>query len=280
MGKQFQVIGENRVAYTDRGSGPAVVFIHGLPTSSYLWNYAIDRLEGKFRCIAPDLMGLGDTEAGAAADLTMPSQAAMVVSLLDRLGIERAALVAHDQGGAVAQIIATRHPERVTKLVLVDTVCYDNWPVAGVKLMQWIASLPFSSWFFGSMTLRSVANRLGVGFPSGFYDKSKAGDDIRREYERTVTSTVERVRRFKRFILAGDNRYTMELAPDLKKLAIPTLIVWAGNDPYIPLKWASKLAADIPGAEGPVVIPKCGHFVPWEKPDELADQLLRFLTGV
>jgi pimeloyl-ACP methyl ester carboxylesterase len=160
--------------------------------------------------------------------------------------------------------------------VLLDVVCYDNWPVAGVKLMQFVARLPGSSLIFGSSLLRKAANLIGAGFPSGFHDKSKATDDIREDYARTVASTAERVRRFKKFLLAGDNKYTMEIAPDLKKLAIPTLIIWAENDPYINVSWGRRLAAEIPNSAN-LVIPDCGHYVPWEKARELAEAILGFL---
>ena len=78
-------------------------------------------------------LGLGDTETGAGADWSLPAQADSVIGLLDRLGLGRVAVVGHDQGGAIAQLIAIQHPDRVAALVLADAEAYDNWPSADVR---------------------------------------------------------------------------------------------------------------------------------------------------
>lgn len=87
-----------RVAYLDDGDGPPLLLLHGCPFSSYIWRHLIPLLRERFRCIAPDLLGLGDTETPPGADWSQPAQAATVVGLLDALRIDAAHVVAHDHG--------------------------------------------------------------------------------------------------------------------------------------------------------------------------------------
>ncbi len=110
--KRFLEVGDARVAYVDQGSGPPVLLLHGCPFSSFVWRNVISRLSGRFRCIAPDLRGLGDTETPLGADWSVRSQMQMVVGLLDALGLEKVHVVGHDQGGAVAQLLAANHSNR------------------------------------------------------------------------------------------------------------------------------------------------------------------------
>src|SRR6266478_5652916 len=109
-----------RIAYIDRGTGPAALFLHGFPLSSFQWRGAIDRLSAQRRCLAPDSMGLGHTEVAAGQSVTPSAQADMLAAFLDRLSVRDVDLVANDSGGAVAQLFVTRYPQRVRSLLLTN----------------------------------------------------------------------------------------------------------------------------------------------------------------
>ena len=111
-------IGEAQVAYLDQGCGTPLLLLHGCPFSSFIWRGVIARLADRLRCLAPDLLGLGDTETPPEADWSLPAQADMVLGFLDALDITECAVVGHDQGAAIAQLLAVSHPERITQLVL------------------------------------------------------------------------------------------------------------------------------------------------------------------
>src|SRR5215212_11576073 len=128
--KHFLDVGEARVAYYEEGNGEPLLLLHGCPFSSYIWRKVIPLLSPRYRCLAPDLLGLGDTETPEGTDWSLRAQAAMVVGFLDALGIERAHVVGHDHGGAIAQLLAAEHPERVDRLVISNAEAYDNWPSA------------------------------------------------------------------------------------------------------------------------------------------------------
>jgi haloalkane dehalogenase len=129
--RRFAQTSFGRIAYIDRGKGPAALFLHGFPLSSFQWRGAIDRLSGHRRCLAPDSMGLGYTEVAAGQSVTPSAQADMFVAFLDRLGVPDVDLIANDSGGAVAQLFVTRYPQRVRSLLLTNCdVEVDSPPAA------------------------------------------------------------------------------------------------------------------------------------------------------
>jgi pimeloyl-ACP methyl ester carboxylesterase len=115
-GKRFVRVGDARVAYYEEGRGEPVLLLHGCPFSSFVWRKVIPRLSPRYRCLAPDLLGLGDTETPNDADWSLRAQAAMVVGFLAALDVQRAHVIGHDHGGALAQLLAAERPERVDPL--------------------------------------------------------------------------------------------------------------------------------------------------------------------
>ncbi len=93
-------VGAARVAYRDEGQGRPVLLLHGCPFSSFIWRKVVPMLSPHFRCLAPDLLGLGDTETPADADWSLPAQARTVLAFLDALSIGVADVVGHDHGGS------------------------------------------------------------------------------------------------------------------------------------------------------------------------------------
>lgn len=104
--KKFMPVRDARVAYYEEGDGVPVLLLHGCPFSSFIWRKVISLLSPHYRCLAPDLLGLGDTETPKNGDWSLRAQARMTVGFLDALGIKTAHVVGHDHGGAVAQLLA------------------------------------------------------------------------------------------------------------------------------------------------------------------------------
>src|SRR5882757_11012152 len=118
--RRFAETACGRIAYIDRGTGEAALFLHGFPLSSFQWRGAIDRLSAQRRCLAPDWMGLGHTEVAPGQSITPAAQADMIAAFLNRLAIQQVDLIASDSGGAVAQLFVTRYPQRVRTLLLTN----------------------------------------------------------------------------------------------------------------------------------------------------------------
>jgi haloalkane dehalogenase len=121
-----------RIAYVERGTGPAALFLHGFPLNGFQWRGALERLSPYRRCVAPDFLGLGYTEVAEGQSAAADAQADMLVELLDTLSIDSVDVVANDSGGAVAQLLVTRHPERVRTLLLTKCDVENDSPPAVV----------------------------------------------------------------------------------------------------------------------------------------------------
>ena len=279
MVKRYVDLGDVRVSCLERGEGDPVIFIHGIPTSSFLWRKVMAVVGSRFHCYAPDLMGLGDTEVSLDHDYSMPAQADVVSRFVKTLGFPSAAIVGHDQGGACAQILAARYPDIVTHLVLVNSVAYDNWPVRGVKRMMRLLRIPLLVWALDAAFMIAPLRTGKRMLRHTVFDRSVLTNDVVREYMRPIGSSRSRRRRFRRYTLSGDCRYTQEVARDLKKFNRPTMIVWGTEDPFLPVVWAERLAEGIGGSRRLEMVPAAGHFLPEEKPEALGNLILDFLSS-
>ncbi len=271
------------IAYLEAGSGtrPPVLFVHGIPTSGWLWRHVLRMLGNDLHGYAPDLMGLGDTDVDPdRTPLHMDAQAEMLLEFMISMGHERFAVVAHDQGGAAAQLIAARWPERVTALVLTNCVAYDNWPVPEIARLQALWQVPVVPEVLvrsGAFLWRETRTRWSA-FRRGVHDPRSFSDEAIREYLRPLHGTAGQRRRFVRFLRSGHPRYSLAAVEGLRRFERPTLVLWGAEDRYISPSWGAKLAEDIPGTVAFRLIPFCGHFWQEERPAEFAAHMGRFLV--
>src|SRR5579864_6086262 len=200
--KQFVHVGDTRVAYRDDGAGPPLLLLHGCPFSSFVWRNVLPTLAATHRCLAPALLGLGDTETAPGADWSLPAQEQMVLGLLDALDIEKASIVGHDHGGAIAQMLAAHYPDRVDRLVLCNVEAYDNWPSADERPLVRLTQTPI----LGDLVLRAYGTRrvhrllLRVG--KAVKNKAVLTDELIDGYIRANASDAHRRAKTARF-LAG-----------------------------------------------------------------------------
>jgi haloalkane dehalogenase len=138
-----------RMAYRETGSGPPIVFLHGNPTSSFLWRSVLPELSSLGRCIAPDLIGMGDSDKLPADDparYTFVRHREFLDALLDALGVTgEVTLVVHDWGSALGFDWARRHPDRVRGIVYMEAIVapyadWDAWPDAARPMFQSLRS--------------------------------------------------------------------------------------------------------------------------------------------
>lgn len=130
------------IGYEDVGSGLPVLFLHGLLVDGRLWRGVVRELEG-LRCTVPDLpLGAHRVAMAPGADLSPPAVADLVVESLDALGLPEATIVANDTGGAIAQMLAARHPERVSRLLLTPCDTYDNFLPPTFRYLQAVPRIP------------------------------------------------------------------------------------------------------------------------------------------
>lgn len=132
---------DSDMAYVDVGSGDPIVFLHGSPTSSYLWRNVIPHVEGRGRCLAPDLIGMGDSGKNPSGSYRLVDHARYLDAWFEALGLSKnVTLVVHDWGSALGFYWAQRHPEHVKALVYMEAIVrpltWDEWPEAATKMFK------------------------------------------------------------------------------------------------------------------------------------------------
>jgi pimeloyl-ACP methyl ester carboxylesterase len=282
LAKHFVHVGNARVAFADQGEGSPVLLLHGCPFSSFIWRNVIAPLaRAGHWCVAPDLLGLGDTDTPPDADWSLPAQVAMVTGLLDTLGLERVHVVGHDHGGAIAQLLAADHPDRIDRLVLCNAEAYDNWPSGDERPFVIATQLPLIGPLVrlalsSPKTLKVILREVkAVNNPSALTDELVAG------YVRANLSDSHKRAKTARF-LAGqldpdNNRHTLEAVDRLRRFDRPTMLLWGSEDPHFGPEWADRLATDIAGFSRKELLPT-GHLVMEEQPERFTALLADFLA--
>jgi pimeloyl-ACP methyl ester carboxylesterase len=284
--RRFAEVKSGRIAYFEAGQGPAALFLHGVPLNGYHWRHIIDRVRHRRRCIAIDLMGLGFTEIAPSQDVSFTAQAQMIAEVLDALDIETVDLVANDSGGAIAQIFAAHQSHRLSSLVLTNCDVHDGWPPRQVLPVIEHARKGTISSVFGPMAERPdlARERYARGEPAPLFrayaDPSILTDELIRLYLEPPLSSPARIDAFQRYWLSFDNKHTVAIQDALKKLEVPTLIVWGLKDIFFDVRWAYWLKNTIPGARCVVEVNDARLFFPEDRPDALAPAVLAFWDEV
>jgi pimeloyl-ACP methyl ester carboxylesterase len=280
--RRFAEVVSGRIAFFEKGNGPAALFVHGVPLDGYHWRHVIDRIEHRRRCIAIDLMGLGHTEISRSQDVSFTAQARMIAEVLDYLSIERVDLIGNDSGGAIAQIFAAHYPNRLRSLVLTNCDVHDGWPPPQVlPLMERSRNGTLAPVFQNTLDRPDLARERyasGESVPlfRSYADPSVLSDEIIRLYLQPLLSSQERIEAFQRYWLAFDNAQTVAIHSALKGLQVPTLIVWGLEDIFFDKKWAYWLKDTIPGARRVIEVEDARLSFPEDRPDALTKPMLQF----
>jgi 3-oxoadipate enol-lactonase len=253
------------LAYTDAGSGPAVVFLHGFPFDRSMWRGQVERLSAGFRVIAPDLRGHGETTVTRGPS-TMEEMAEDVVSLLDELNVPRAVVCGLSMGGYVALALYRAHPSRVRALVLADTRAKADTEDARRTREE--------------NAQRALAEGMGPivdsMLPKLLSERTREGEP----------ETVARVREMMLGLKpegAAAALRGMALRRDqtdlLPKTDVPVLVLVGSEDVITPPSESEAMHALIEGSRLQVV-EGAGHVSNVERPDEFGRALAEFLEGL
>lgn len=258
-----------RIACRDRGAGDPVVFVHGTPSHAYIWRNVLPAVEAQgYRVIAYDLLGYGHSERPVDRDTSVAGQAVLLERLLEHLEVERFTLVAHDIGGAVAQIFAIKHAERVTALVLLDTVSYDSWPSE-----TWREIIRHHLAAYAAMPADEFETMLRRQLEMTVADPANMAPETLEAYLAPHRSALGRASFFEHQVRHYDSTYTERIVDQLAQLTMPVRILWGAQDRWQPTTYAKRLAGDIPNAKL-VVIPDAGHFVIEDAPERVTEEIL------
>lgn len=274
----FHQVGDYRVAYREVGEGEPIVFLSGF-AGSRAWEGVAERLQRKYRCVLVETLGLGASEAPLHSDFSLPAQAAMVRGLGSALALESFYLVGNDTGGAIAQLLAVRWPFLVRKLVLSNSDAFDNWPPPQVALLQMAMRVPGGVEIVSAIMKLTFVARSRLGFGKLVYNKKIQTKERIAAYLEPLSDRACR-QRLRRTLLSLDPSCTIEIAPLLQQLDVPTMIIWGCEDEYWSTSWAKKLYDEIRGAERLELIPFSGLVCQEESPDHFAGLLESFFEKV
>jgi len=248
-----------QICLEDQGKGPALLLLHGFPATRYLWSRVAPLLvDGGFRVIIPDLVGYGESEAPTGIRIDMSSQARWMEALLDRLGVERFAVVAHDVGTAAAQLMILNCPERLRGLALLDGVYDGDWAMEAISSIQ--AWDPAEAHRLFAVLRRRLGKTDELREMLGAYQGEQGG---------------VRLIRASRDL---DPRQTEHIADRVRASGIPTIVLWGERDDFLPLERVGQPLAE--SLRTTLVLLPGGHFTPLDCPTPVADALRSFLSGL
>ncbi len=264
---------DGTVLYAVAGAGPPVILLHGFGGQIWVWEKQISALSRHHRLYIPDLLGYGYSDR-PKVDYTPALFIDSIRQLMDQLGLQRASLIGNSMGGGIAWAFALAHPERIDKLVLIDSIPPDTVPAVRNPSFRWflaIRDLPVLPYLAVRLATRGM---LRATLKEMVFDDHLITDAVvERQYRigriegtpRVMTSTVRHVEEVKRY------------ANDLSTLRKPTLIIWGDKDEVFPLPVGEELRAAIRDSEL-LVIKESGHMPMWEHPDETNQAILEFLA--
>jgi len=261
-----------RIRYREAGAGKPVVFVHGYLVDGRLWDGVVDRLSGRYRCFAPDWpIGAQQIAMKPDADLSPPGVAATIASFLDALDLDDVTIVGNDSGGAMSQVLVTRHRERIGRLVLTNCDTHENFPPGVFKAMPPLAKLP------GGMALIAAPFRIGAVARRAFrpFARTRIPDDLIASWMRPASTDSGIMRDLKKVTVGMNKRYTLEAAQKLRGSDLPILLTWAPGDKYFPISYAERLASEA-GSARIVQIPDSKTFVSLDQPQRLAEEIAEF----
>lgn len=246
-----------------RGAGEPIVFIHGFPSSSHIWSSVVPSAPAGHRVIVVDLLGFGRSDRPAGRGLSIADHAARAIEMLDALRIERACIVGHDIGGGIAQVLASRHPHRVSRLCLVDSVDLEARRPVDIKLAR--ALIPLTRLLPPAMLLAA----LRASLLRGYVDRDQGAHSVEL-YLRPFGSAEGRDVLLAH--VAQLRRRALAFAGVGSAIAAPTAIIWGARDVFCPVPIAHRLHTAIPSSSLDIVA-NAGHFLPEEAPGKLAHVL-------
>jgi pimeloyl-ACP methyl ester carboxylesterase len=276
-------VGEVRLSVTSVGEGVPVVLLHGFPELAYSWRHQLPALAAAgMRAVAPDLRGYGESDRPEGVDAyALPRLAGDIAGLIDALGAESAHLVGHDWGGSIAWVLASRQPELVRSLTILNS----PHPVASAEARQ-IPEQQRRSWYMLLFQFAGIAEAWLSGddfanLRTFVFGTAAPGTFTEDDQERYLDAL-----RADGALTAALNYYRANIPPaswlrpppDLPPIEVPTMIVWGEDDAYMSPILLERSSSKVVGPLRVERLPGVSHWVQQEATAEVNRLLVDFLT--
>ncbi|HEY3129847.1 MAG TPA: alpha/beta hydrolase [Acidobacteriota bacterium] len=271
---QIDIATHSGLHYETHGSGRPVLFLHGFGAHLYTWKHLVEPLSKRNRILLADLKGHGQSPKPKDKKYSVYDQADLVHELICKENLSDLTIVGHSFGGAVALVVALRFIEekelRLSKLALLDSAAFRQ------SLPRFVKMLRTTLINVISLNLLPYKFQIRTVLWETYFDSAKISEDFVESYAKILGMPGAKhalMETAKQIIPSDIDR----LASEYRKIKLPTLIVWGGEDRTVPLEIGERLSQVLPNSEM-VVIEKCGHVPQEEQPEELLKIISRFLA--
>jgi pimeloyl-ACP methyl ester carboxylesterase len=262
------------VKYIDRGEGPVILLLHGVPSSSWLYRRMIDGLvDGGYRVIAPDMLGFGNSDSPKGYEIySGENHASRLLALMEHLNIESWSHVMHDAGGLWTWEMLKQNPKKVDNLIIFNCIIYEKGFHPPMRMKPGIFA-KIAMWGYNNgITTKTLLNKL---FDMGLNEDNLTKKDI-EGYKKPLLENKTKAMYY--FFTQTCNSLPV-YSTVLQNLDVPTMVVWGKNDKM--LQWApqsEQVITDLKIAEKDIHLLDATHFIQEEKPEMINKLILKFIS--
>lgn len=264
---------KNKLHYIDEGKGPVIVMLHGNPTWSFFYRNLIKDLSKNHRVIVPDHIGCGLSSKPEEYEYTLINHITNVEKLLNHLHIEKFSLIVHDWGGAIGMGVATRSPQKIEKIVAMNTACFTS---EDIPFRINILRNDFGEWMIRSMN--------AFAFPATFMAvNKKLNPIIKKGFLLPYNNFNNRIAtaKFVRDIPMDKSHQTYpilkKIEEHLKDIKAPVLLLWGEKDFCFNMNFYKRWQDFFPEAKG-ISYPDASHYLLEDKYPEVSNEISRFFN--
>lgn len=268
--KTFWPWEKGRIHYVEKGAGPRhVLFLHGFGANTFTWEnqMALFAQEG-FHVWAIDFLGFGFSDKPLNAEYSLTLYEEQVGAFLKAKGIERAHIVGNSMGGAVALAFANKNREKVASLILIAPLAYPVKMPFFYSMGKMFGNLMMP--FFNRGLVYQILKKI-------YYDPRKITKKAIDAYSEPLEMKGGKEAMIA-ILQTFDPALLAKLRPSYPEMGLPLLLIWGREDRWIPVSHLSYFSEDFPNGEQ-AVIPFCGHAPQEERPEEVNQEVLRFLSN-
>ncbi len=275
---RFAQVDRARIAYRKFGEGPTLILLHGFPFSSLTYRHLVPLLQRQFTCYAIDTPGLGASEWDDDYDFHFQAQAHTLRRFVDTLDVGSYAVLGHDSGATLGRLLTLSDPDRVERLVLLNTEMPGHRP-PWIPLYTALARIPASTEVLPALfRWRRYLQSRGA-FGDVFSNRDRLDDDFFRCVVDPVVADRVRRRGVRRYLLGFDWTIVDDFRTTHAQISAPVLMIWGAHDPFFPLHLARQMTEQFTPTAQLTVINNAKLLVHEEHPDQVAAAIMHFFDA-
>lgn len=276
---QYHKIDDATIAVRTFGEGPPIVFIHGFIVHGYTWRKILPVLAKNYTCHVVDMPGFGNSKWTSKTDFSFTAQAKRLNILFKKLNLESYNILAHDTGASIARILAYTHPDKIKKLILINTEIPNHRPPF-IPMHQFLAKLPLANFIFRTLLKVDFIVHSPLLLNQFFYDKSLLKNEATlAAYLNPLKHSKNKMFGMLGYLKGIDWKIVDGFSDKHKNIKAETLILWGENDKTFPVALAENMSKQFSGKCTFIRIPSASLMPHEEKPEEILKHAIPFLSG-